>query len=324
MDITVGTFNLNNLFSRFNFELQVSLENQPEGTVELQKIRKIVGDLDKPNIEYKGIALHRKDPKARQAIIGRIRAMNVDVLAVQEVEDIDTLRYFAAHELGGNMYPYIILIEGNDRRLIDVAVMSKYPLGAVTTWQHAEHNARPGQRIFSRDLLQVDILEPTTRKRLFTLFTTHLKSHFVPFFEDQESGQKAANETRLLQAETMARIIAARMHGQADFVVLGDMNDPVDSPYLAPFVAHPGLQLANALANPTETRPTPHSSSPPATKAWTHRFKTAGKPAEYQLFDHIWLSPDLAARQTAAFIDRRTKLGGNGSDHDPAWVNLRF
>lgn len=323
MDITVGTFNLNNLFSRFNFELQASLENLPEGTVELEQIRKIAGDLDKPNIEYKGIALKRKDPKARQAIIDRIRAMRVDVLAVQEVEDIDTLRYFAQHELGGNMYPYIILIEGNDRRLIDVAVMSKYPIGAVTTWQHAEHNSRPGERIFSRDLLQVDILEPATRDRLFTVFTTHLKSHFVPFFEDQEAGQKAANETRLLQAETTARIIAARMRTRSNFVVLGDMNDPVDSPYLVPFVMHPQLQVVNGLADPTETRPTP-GSSPPPTKAWTHRFKPSGQPAHYELFDHIWLGPELAERQTAAHIDRRTKLGGDGSDHDPAWVTLRF
>lgn len=324
MDITVGTFNLNNLFSRFNFELQASLEKMPEGTVELEQIRKIVGELDQPSIEYKGIAMHRKDPKERQAIINRIRAINVDVLAVQEVEDIDTLRYFVQHELGGNMYPHIILIEGNDRRLIDVAVMSKYPIGAVTTWQHAEHKSRPGERIFSRDLLQVDILEPVERKHLFTLFTTHLKSHFVPFFEDQIAGQKAANETRLLQAETMARIVAARMRGETNFVVLGDMNDPVNATALAPFVQHPRLGVVNALQNPIETRPTPQTNPMPTTTAWTHRFKPSGKPAEYSLFDHIWLGPELAERQLAAHIDRRTKLGGDGSDHDPAWVTLRF
>ncbi len=323
MDITVGTFNLNNLFSRFNFELQATLDNLPEGTVELEQIRKIVGELDEPSIEYKGIAMHRKDPKARQAIVDRIRAINVDVLAVQEIEDIDTLRYFAKTELGG-MYPYVILIEGNDRRLIDVGVLSKYPIGAVTTWQHAVHSSRPGERIFSRDLLQVAILKPTSREHLFTLFTTHLKSHFVPFTEDQVAGQKAANKTRLLQAETMARIIAAQMRGQSNFVILGDMNDPIDSPYLAPFVMHPKLLPVDGLANPVETRPTPNTNPPPSTTAWTHRFKESGKPAEYSLFDHVWLGPELAARQTGAHIDRRTKLGGDGSDHDPAWVTLHF
>jgi hypothetical protein len=42
----------------------------------------------------------------------------------------------------------------------------------------------------------------------------------------------------------------------------------------------------------------------------------------YTLMDQLWLSPALAAKQTAAFIDRRTKVGGDGSDHDPAWVVL--
>jgi exonuclease III len=38
--------------------------------------------------------------------------------------------------------------------------------------------------------------------------------------------------------------------------------------------------------------------------------------------DQVWLSPALAPRREAAFIDRRTKLGGDGSDHDPSWVEL--
>jgi hypothetical protein len=38
--------------------------------------------------------------------------------------------------------------------------------------------------------------------------------------------------------------------------------------------------------------------------------------------DQIWLSAPLAAKQTAAFIERRTKVGGDGSDHDRSWVVL--
>ncbi|CAN5468867.1 MAG: hypothetical protein ACR2JP_11290 [Acidimicrobiia bacterium] len=30
----------------------------------------------------------------------------------------------------------------------------------------------------------------------------------------------------------------------------------------------------------------------------------------------------LGVAQTGAFIDRRDRLGGNGSDHDPAWITL--
>ena len=45
--------------------------------------------------------------------------MDVDVLAVQEVEDIDTLKAFNRDNLS-KMYRYVTLIEGNDGRLIDV------------------------------------------------------------------------------------------------------------------------------------------------------------------------------------------------------------
>lgn len=98
------------------------------------------------------------------------------------------------------------------------------------------------------------------------------------------------------------------------------MNDPPDSPQLAPFAGSAELDLVDGLADPVETRPAKPDNPPPSSKAWTHRFKESGKPAEYELFDQVWLSPSLANRQTGAFIDRRTKHSGDGSDHEPAWV----
>ena len=99
-------------------------------------------------------------------------------------------------------------------------------------------------------------------------------------------------------------------------------NDPPNSQFLAPLVASPALRLVDGLTNPTETRPAPSDTPPPPVTAWTHRFKPSGQPAEYELFDHLWLSPTLAPKQTSSFIDRRTRRTGDGSDHDPAWVVL--
>jgi endonuclease/exonuclease/phosphatase family metal-dependent hydrolase len=325
MQLTIGTFNLNNLFSRYNFHFDAEIEDMPEGTVEFEKIRKIVTSPDTRNIEYKGIALKRKDPAARKKMAERIAALNIDVLAVQEVEDIETLSFFVRHELGdGKLYPYFTLIEGNDPRLIDLAVLSKYPLGAVTSWQHATHSKLPNERVFSRDLLQVEVLSKDRSERLLTLFNNHLKSHFVPFTEDQEAGTKRANERRQLQAEMIAQIVTNRLRPDSPYAILGDMNDDPVSPFLKPLVENAELGLVNGLLQAAETRPAPDSSSPPSGPLWTHRFKPSGEPAEYSLFDHVWLSPTLATRQTGAFIDRRTKMGGDGSDHDPAWVSLNL
>lgn len=321
MAISLGTFNVNNLFSRYNFDLQAEVPDLKEGTVTIAKIKTIVEKAEQKEIDYRGIGLHRKDAEERKRIAQRIMAMNLDVLCAQEIEDIDTLRYFVTNELKG-FYRHIMLIEGNDPRLIDVAVLSKYPIGAATTWQTATHPKASGERVFSRDMLQVEILNQAGTERLFTVFVNHLKSKFVPFTQDQEAGAKAADARRQLQAETIARIVANVTRPNSAFAIVGDMNDTPVANVLSPFVANSQLNLVNGLARAVETRPAPPSSSPPEHSLWTHRFKPSGQPARYELFDHIWLSPSLAALQTGAFIDRRTKMGGDGSDHDPAWVTL--
>jgi endonuclease/exonuclease/phosphatase family metal-dependent hydrolase len=175
--------------------------------------------------------------------------------------------------------------------------------------------------VFGRDLLEVEIYNSTRTRRLLTIYNNHLKSHFIPFFEDQEGGAKKANERRKRQAEAIAHIVEARMRPDSRYIVLGDMNDPPDSPSLAPMI-HQQPELINALQNPVETRPAKADDPPPATTAWTHRYKPSGQPTQYDLFDQIWLSPSLADKQEGSWIDRRTKHSGDGSDHDPGWIEL--
>jgi endonuclease/exonuclease/phosphatase family metal-dependent hydrolase len=322
MDVSVGTFNLNNLFSRFNFEAQVDaiVEDDPDSGLTATYT---FNDPERFRLRtYQGRLVHGKIPADQETIAARIAAMDLDVLCAQEVEDIDTLRFFTAQHLNGR-YRFLTLVEGNDPRLIDLAVLSKLPLGPVVTHQHAVHPEAPDEAVFSRDLLEVDILHPTKGTRLLTLFNNHLKSQFVPFDQDPVAGKQAADDRRRRQAETIEQLVAARTRPDSRYLITGDLNDAPEAPTLAAIAASDQLQLVNGLAQPTETRP-PKADVPPAPAhgAWTHRFKEAGQPAHYELFDQIWLSPSLAARQTGAFIDRRTRHGGDGSDHDPAWVTL--
>jgi endonuclease/exonuclease/phosphatase family metal-dependent hydrolase len=322
MDVSVGTFNLNNLFSRFNFEAQVDaiVEDDPDSGLTATYT---FNDPERFRLRtYQGRLVHGKNPADQTTIAERITAMDPDVLCAQEVEDIDTLRFFAAQHLAGR-YRFLVLVEGNDPRLIDLAVLSRLPLGAVVSHQHAVHPEASSEPVFSRDLLEVDILHPANGSPLFTVFNNHLKSQFVPFDQDPVAGKEANDTRRRRQAETVEQIVAARTRPDSRYVVLGDLNDPPDSPALAPITASAQLGLVNALTRPQETRPPKADDPPPpASGAWTHRFKQAGQPARYELFDQIWLSPALASRQTGAFIDRRTRHGGDGSDHDPSWVTL--
>jgi hypothetical protein len=113
----------------------------------------------------------------------------------------------------------------------------------------------------------------------------HLKSHYVPFdVSDPEAEAKRANELRQRQCEVAAAIIASEMRPNSRYLVVGDMNDPPDSEFMALLTASPELDLVSGLADAKETRPSP-GNPPPPTTAWTERFKPTGKPAEYTLID---------------------------------------
>jgi len=323
MEITVGTFNLNNLFSRYNFRGEIR-EIRAGNTEVDSSVEYRFTDAETYRIRtYMGRLVRGKPPRQRTTIANRIRNMNIDVLAVQEVEDIDTLKRFARDDLGG-LYRYHVLVEGNDPRLIDLGVLSKLPIGCITSWQQAVHPDDVTTTVFGRDLLEVEILNPARSRTLFTLYNNHLKSHFVPYGQDPVAGARAANQRRRRQAEMIARIVEGQMRLNSRYVVLGDMNDPPNSRPLRPLVRSEGLNLTNALAHAHETRPLTRDPSGPATAVWTHRFRPSGQPAEYELYDQIWVSAALAHRQIEAWIDRRRNLTGDGSDHDPAWIKLNL
>jgi endonuclease/exonuclease/phosphatase family metal-dependent hydrolase len=122
----------------------------------------------------------------------------------------------------------------------------------------------------------------------------------------------------------VSTIIGARQQPNSRFILAGDMNDPPDSAPLKSMRTVEGRKLFDALVDPTETRPAKKEASghDPQSAAWTHRFKPSGRPPRHELYDHIWLSAVLRDRVGGAFIDRRSTHGGDGSDHDPAWVEL--
>lgn len=318
MQISVGTFNLNNLFSRYNFSAEIDDAPEDTGGLTLEfgadktlKVRTFMGRL------VKG-----KDEGETQEIAARIKAMDVDVLAVQEVEHVEILKSFNKEYLSG-LYDHIALVEGNDQRLIDVGVLSKFPIGSITSHQTAIHPDAPEKRVFGRDLLSVEILSKSRSKKLFTLYNTHLKSHFVPYGQDPIEGALKANTRRQQQADMVAEIIGKEQRPNSKYILVGDMNDPPESQFIQTMLNIEGKPLFNALQNPQETRaPKPENEGPgPQTTAWTYRHNPSGPtPPEFKLIDQIWLSDALKDTLVSSHIDRRTKHGGDGGDHDPAWV----
>jgi len=322
MTVKVGTFNINNLFSRFNFSGAID-EIKSGGGAGSLTIRYEFSDPDTYKIRtYLGKLVKKKDEKDSKKVADRIKDMDVDVLAVQEVEDINILKEFNRDYLQG-LYSTQVLIEGNDLRFIDVGLLSKLPVGAISSFQTAVHRDQPGIRVFSRDLLEVEILDESRSHKLFNIYITHLKSHFG---DDDDGGQgKVSNDARRQrQAEKIAEIVGSRMTAADKYIITGDMNDSPDALPLQPMLTIKGEQLFNALTAPQETRPAKKEDDgyDPQSPAWTHRFKKSGQPPQHELYDQIWLSPVLTPAFQGSFIDRRKNHGGDGSDHDPAWIEL--
>lgn len=257
--VRVATFNVENLFARWKFDKDVdpSEANKRGWTVD----ETLFDELSVDERALTGMA---------------IRELDADVLALQEVENVDTLKHFRAGALGGRKaYPYVAGIDGNDPRLIDVAVLSRLPITRVRSHQHLLDPQTKTSTLFSRDCLEVDIeLEGGAT---LTLFANHLKSMM--------GGRDETRGKRERQAAAVKTIVTDRFGaspGNGAWVVLGDMNDYPEtdeegSSAIADLVEWD--QLANVVTRLPED------------ERWTHFWS---KKKHYKQLDYLLPSKSLA------------------------------
>jgi endonuclease/exonuclease/phosphatase family metal-dependent hydrolase len=204
----LATFNVENLFARFRFDEQVEAD-----------------DAVRDGWDVNETLFTLQDDDSKRLTGETIRATRADVLALQEVENLDVLKRFRSLYLGGSRaYPYALSIDGNDPRLIDVAVLSKHPIVHIRSHQERRSGS---SYVFSRDCLEVDLL---IGGRPLTLFVNHLKSMLDQ--DDPANGRRRTRERRALQAREVRRIVTERFGpdpGQHPFVILGDLNDYLDT-----------------------------------------------------------------------------------------------
>jgi endonuclease/exonuclease/phosphatase family metal-dependent hydrolase len=256
--LRVATFNVENLFARWKFDENVDPVTANErGWI-----------VEEMNFEELG-----EDSKA---LTGKaIKEVNADVVAVQEVEGVDTLKKFRTKFLGGlSAYPYVAGIDGNDERLIDVAVLSKRPITRVRSYQDLRDTNGSGAELFSRDCLEVDVdVDGTT----VTLFVNHLKSMIKTRKETQEKRER--------QAAGVKKIIENRFGsnpGNENFIVLGDLNDYLETDGQGESGIK-GLVEWDQVENVIARRD--------AEDRWTHYWS---KDDNYKQLDYLLLSKSLA------------------------------
>ncbi|RMH02582.1 MAG: hypothetical protein D6702_08465 [Planctomycetota bacterium] len=216
-----------------------------------------------------------------------LRRLDADVVCVEEVENRFLLESFAAERLSELGYE-VVAFEGNDPRGIDVALLSRLPIGPVTSYRHLRfRDDRGREQRFRRDLLRVRIGSPLDAD----VYVVHLKS---------QHGGDEADVVRLAEAKAVAAVIGGELERDPAYraLVAGDFNDVPDSATLQALLA---IGLVDACAG----------SSEPSYNREPYRSR----------IDFILLTPALARSLAGAEIVAGEEIE-RASDHNPVSARL--
>jgi len=274
--LRLGTFNCENLFARFRFNKNVDPSKASKNGF---------------TVNDASFDILKEDEKRLTADV--IKALDADVLALQEVENLEVLKRFRNERLKSLSYTHAMLIDGNDPRHIDVAVLSRYPIVAARSHQHLRNGK---SFVFSRDCLEVDL---DIEGKPLTLFVNHFKSMLDK--KDPKHGRKNTRAKRLLQAKTVMELVQNRFGnnpGNRPWAILGDLND----------YREPAQGTTSGILDLTSWSEVENVVDRlPQTERWTHFYDGAkGDETPYRQIDYLLLSKSLAnATGAQPNIERR-------------------
>lgn len=251
-----------------------------------------------------------KSSEAKAKIRESIRAINPDVLALQEVGATNALMELVSSlKNEGQVFPFWEFVQGADTN-IHVAVLSKLPISASHPRTNDEFLLDGKRFRVSRGFADVEIHVATNFT--FTLIAVHLKSPLNDSAADP-------TEQRLEEAKILRNVIDEhlRANPDANLVVLGDFNDSWNSDALKTVVGrgkHKLTDIRPAERNGDDLTTASTRTHPPRV-AWTYYFN---KDDTYSRIDYILLSPAM----TRHWVSNETYAlsianWGIGSDHRP-------
>jgi endonuclease/exonuclease/phosphatase family metal-dependent hydrolase len=253
-----------------------------------------------------------------------IDEVDADVVGLVEAESRPSLLRFRDDVMekangaasNGRSYEHVMLIDGNDDRGIDVAIMTRLGFAIERICSHVD-DTEDGRRIFSRDCAEYHLHTPSG-ERLIVL-VNHFKSKGF-------GAQSDSDRKREAQARRVKAIYDKLRHDGARHVaVLGDLNDTPDSAPLKPLLESTDLKDIAAHADfDDDGRP-----------------GTFGNGTASNKIDYILLSPELFQRVRRGQIfrmgvwggkngtlfphfDEITKAGEAASDHAAIWAEIEL
>jgi predicted extracellular nuclease len=242
MSLRLATFNIENLLTRFDFS---GFRNQMHQDRVL-KLFEVRNEGVYQQLEQARVVAATDDTRQMTALA--IADADADIICLQEVDNMAALQAFEngyLFRMVGNGYRQKYLVEGNDSRGIDVAVLMReqttdgepIELKGITshaTVTYAEFGLfnddlaalglHLNDRVFKRDCLELDL---RIRNAPFTLYVVHLKSMGGP--RDGVDGRHVTMPVRRAETLAVRRIVEDRFGAggtaSGNFAICGDMND---------------------------------------------------------------------------------------------------
>jgi endonuclease/exonuclease/phosphatase family metal-dependent hydrolase len=139
-----------------------------------------------------------------------IQDVNADIIGIVEAEDRPSLVRFN-DDLLGETYGHVMLVDGNDKRGIDVAIMTRDNFNIFSIRSNVDTTDQTGI-VFSRDCPQYEVRTPNGT--VIHILVNHFKS---------QSG--GGGSKRLRQATQVRNIVNGLVAQGQHVVVLGDFNE---------------------------------------------------------------------------------------------------
>lgn len=317
MTLRLATFNVENLMNRFDFS---GYRNDLRRDRVLQ-LMDIQGKQAFERLEEARFISSTDD--TRQMTAQAIFEADADILCLQEVDNIEALKAFEygyLFRMMGEGYRQKYLIEGNDSRGIDVALMMRdetrtgakielidirshaqltYEEFGIFSREIADAGGKPDDQIFKRDCLEADIRVGEQR---ITLYVVHFKS--IGGARGGGDPRLATMPIRRAEAQAVRHIISKRFGSNPssgiNFAICGDMNDFEEKLVIS------GDKRNGYSFTPVEEAEKPFSvlsaggfaenvvKRRPIDDRWTHYHARGPNERHLCQLDYIWLSPHLA------------------------------
>lgn len=245
-----------------------------------------------------------KSEEAQSAVAETIRSVNVDFLALQEIENQGVLEDFNRRFLHNLGYRFQWVNQRSGKNAINLAFLSRVPIGEVTVYRFDRFTlpGGTGSWSFVRDLVLVT-LEPTKDVTL-KLFMVHFKAQSGAPADDPGSAKWRLAEARQVHARAAALL---RNDPSAWIAVIGDVNDvPLSPAYRALTRPEHGIALIDVHSSlPREQRSTLLRQS-------NYQIVEPGQPVDY-----ILVSPTLARHLVRQSVGAQLPTESKASDHGP-------